>query len=186
MQANLVLTINRGISVSDISIDFDEPRIRDLVLAEALGMANRHDLRTLIKRHTKVLKTFGELVYRDDEKLPQGGRPGKSFYLNKRQAIYITAKSDTPTAAMLTVQMVEVFDKHLNGDLVHVKPYTRSKPEIKKSKIDLEDGQYVVRIKDGTIFRSREIEEGYSLISDAHWQKVFNDFKELAPTKYIM
>jgi len=186
MQADLILTTNCGISVNDISINFDEPRIRDLTLASALGMANRHDIRTLIKRHTKVLKTFGELVYREDEKLPQGGRPGNSFYLNKRQAIYIAAKSDTPVAAILTVQMVEIFDTYLSGKLVSVKSYTRQKPDKTKARADLPDGKYIVKVENGTIARSKEIEEGFSLISDAKWAKVFEVFQDLTPMKYYM
>ncbi|WP_044551429.1 hypothetical protein [Azospirillum lipoferum] len=41
-----------------------------------------------------------------------------SFYLTKRQALYITAKSDTERAALVTIQMVELFDA-VTGGAVH-------------------------------------------------------------------
>jgi hypothetical protein len=62
----------------------------------------------------------------------KGGRPGGAYRLNKRQALYIIAKSDTPRAADLTVQMVDVFDAYLAGrdpgESVPVKAHHRSAP----------------------------------------------------------
>ncbi len=41
---------------------------------------------------------------------PRGGRPGKAYWLNKKQALYICTKSETDRATEATIQMVEVFD----------------------------------------------------------------------------
>ncbi|MBP2311870.1 hypothetical protein [Azospirillum soli] len=87
-----------------------EPRIRDLKLAEALGMADPHAIRRMIERHMDALLKFGEVISDSDRKIGRG-RPSKgTYYLTKKQALYITAKSDTERAAMVTIQMVEVFD----------------------------------------------------------------------------
>ncbi|RJF84823.1 hypothetical protein D3877_10110 [Azospirillum cavernae] len=128
-----------ALSPTDIDTTINhEPRIRDLRLAEALGMVDPHDIRRLIERHMAALMTFGE-VFRDvpenrssrqaphtpdepisdaDRKLRRTaefprrrGRPSKgAFHLTKKQALYITAKSDTERSALVTIQMVEVFD----------------------------------------------------------------------------
>ena len=130
-KADACLITNSGIAVTDLALEGGEPRVRDLRLAEALGFSNRHDIRTLIRRHAATLATFGEVVSRQDEKLPRGGRPGRSFLLNKRQALYITAKSDTERAALVTVQMVEVFDAVTRGAApapVKVREHVRSLP----------------------------------------------------------
>ncbi|ANC91070.1 hypothetical protein A6A40_03665 [Azospirillum humicireducens] len=50
------------LSPTDIDTTINhEPRIRDLRLAEALGMANPHAIRRLIERHMDALGTFGEV-----------------------------------------------------------------------------------------------------------------------------
>jgi predicted ArsR family transcriptional regulator len=106
----------RALTASDLNVTVNhEPRIHDLRLAEVLGFANKHMIRVLIRRHLEALKRFGEVSLVQEKPGKQGGRPGISFYLNKRQALYITAKSDTPRAAEITVEMVEVFDAYLAG-----------------------------------------------------------------------
>lgn len=105
-----------ALTPSDIDTTINhEPRIRDLRLAEALGMANPHAIRRLIERHREVLGTFGEVSHLDAKPNRRGGRPSKSFYLTKRQALYITAKSDTERAALVTIQMVELFESVTSG-----------------------------------------------------------------------
>ncbi|MGF7178292.1 hypothetical protein [Azospirillum doebereinerae] len=104
-----------ALSPTDIDTTINhEPRIRDLRLAEALGMADRHAIRRLIERHMDALQTFAEVISDADRKIGRG-RPSKSFYLTKKQALYITAKSDTERAALVTIQMVELFDAVTSG-----------------------------------------------------------------------
>ncbi|AWK90321.1 hypothetical protein DEW08_30360 (plasmid) [Azospirillum thermophilum] len=45
----------------------------------------------------------------------RGGRKGKILWLNKRQAIYITTKSETDRATDITIAVVEVFDAAAAG-----------------------------------------------------------------------
>ncbi len=49
-----------------------------------------------------------------------GGRPGKAYYLNKKQALYICTKSETENATEVTIQMVEVFDAFMADQLVTI------------------------------------------------------------------
>jgi phage regulator Rha-like protein len=102
-----------------------EPRIEDLKLAEALGFANLPMIRKLIERNKAALSGFGEVFSKRKEPTAKGGRPGRTFYLNRKQALFITAKSDTERAAHVTVQMVEVFDAVTQGREVGVKAHKR-------------------------------------------------------------
>lgn len=92
-----------------------EPRIMDLRLGEALGFAVPRMIRKLIRRHLATLQAFGEVCAMWNKPTERGGRPGRTYWLNKRQALFITAKSDTERAAHVTVRMVEVFDEVTSG-----------------------------------------------------------------------
>lgn len=118
------------ITVSDLEVRNGEPRVQDLALARALGFANAHQVRPLIKRHLSALKAFGEVSPTWEKPGSKGGRPSQVFYLNEEQAIYITAKSDTPKAAEITVEMVRVFRAYLKGEEkpVRVRQHRRGLP----------------------------------------------------------
>lgn len=115
-QALAALKNDGALKTSDLKlVDGAEPRIRDLRLADALGFVRGADIRKLIRRHLGTLRSFGEVCAIWRKPSAQGGRPGTDYWLNKRQALFITAKSDTERAALVTVEMVEVFDAHLAG-----------------------------------------------------------------------
>ncbi len=109
------------ITVSDLQVQNGEPKVQDLVLAKALGFSNPHQIRPLIKRHLSALNAFGEVSPTWEKPGAKGGRPSRMFFLNEEQAIYITAKSDTPRAAEITVEMVRVFRDYLKGEVKTVK-----------------------------------------------------------------
>lgn len=110
---------NCVVTVSDINTTVNcEPRVHDLRLADALGFSDRHMIRNLIRRHIATLEAFGEVSVTRTKPTAKGGRPGTDYWLNKRQALFITAKSDTERAALVTVQMVEVFDAVTRGQTV--------------------------------------------------------------------
>ena len=83
------------LSARDLSIEQGEPRIQDLRLAEALGFENAYNIRKLIRQHTENLETFGDLVFSTAEKTSNGGRPGKEYHLNEKQALFLCTKSET-------------------------------------------------------------------------------------------
>ncbi|WP_299945290.1 phage antirepressor KilAC domain-containing protein [uncultured Ruegeria sp.] len=89
-----------------------EHRVRDLQLAEALGFAQRRDIRKLIDRHKAALSEFGEVSRHRGTKPPKGssgGRPQEYYYLNEEQAVYICTKSDTPKATEVSIEVVKTF-----------------------------------------------------------------------------
>lgn len=92
-----------------------EPRARDVDIAERLGFERPDRIKALVERHTEALERFGEVVTTVVKTSARGGRPGKNYWLNKKQALYLCTKSEAPAAAEVTIQMVEVFDAWQRG-----------------------------------------------------------------------
>jgi predicted ArsR family transcriptional regulator len=116
-------------SVSDINTSINhEPRILDTKLAEALGFARPRKIRDVISRHLDALKRLGNIVCPAVGQTPKGGRPGKEYWLTKKQALFLCTKSETPNATEVTIQMVEVFDQVMNGKTVSVRAHNRRPP----------------------------------------------------------
>lgn len=102
-----------GITITPIQMD-GELRILDVNLAERLGFAQPRDIRKLIKRYGAELDRMGQraTVARRPEK---GGTATIETYLNKKQAIFITAKSETPEATDITIEIIHKFDAYEQG-----------------------------------------------------------------------
>lgn len=93
-----------------------ELRIRDLDLATRLGFLDPHMIRRLIERHSAALADLGVSVTATETSGSRGGRPGKVHYLNRKQAIFITAKSETAAATEITIEIIERFDAYERGE----------------------------------------------------------------------
>ncbi|MBS1057179.1 hypothetical protein [Gluconobacter kondonii] len=93
-----------------------ELRILDTDLATRLGFAKPENIRKLIERHNEALSVLG-LISTVEINTGQRGRPGKATYLNKKQAIFITAKSETAEATEITIEIIEKFDAYERGEL---------------------------------------------------------------------
>lgn len=122
-----------ALTVADLNITVNhEPRIAHRRLAASLGFVQRHKMAHLIERHLDALQRFGEVPSTMDETGPKGGRPGKTYWLNKKQALYLCTKSETANATEVTIGMVEVFDAYQQGKLgekpVKVRAHRRALP----------------------------------------------------------
>ncbi len=107
------------LSITDLNIKVNgEPRILDLRLAEALDMTDTHAIRRIINKYHKELKSIGSLV--SDYNRKGEGRPSKQNWLTKKQALFICTKSRTKRATDVTIQMVEVFDAYMKGELANL------------------------------------------------------------------
>lgn len=103
-------TIPSALNLSDLNTTINhEPRIRDLTLAERLGFADLHKVRTLIERNRPELETYGEVSATAAETSAKGGRPGREYWLNEGQALTICALSRTPQAADIRRQVIQVY-----------------------------------------------------------------------------
>ena len=92
-----------------------ELRILDTDLAERLGFERPRDIRKLIKRYEFDLAKMGVCATVAQTSGEAGGRPAAAYYLNKKQAIFITAKSDTVEATAITIEIIERFDAYERG-----------------------------------------------------------------------
>lgn len=101
------------VAITPIQMD-GELRILDVNLADRLGFAQPRDIRKLIKRYGAELDRMGRraTVARRPE---TGGHPTIETYLNKKQAIFITAKSETPEATDITIEIIHKFDAYEQG-----------------------------------------------------------------------
>lgn len=96
----------------------DEPRVRDLDLGTALGFARPAKIRELVERYSEKLNEFGVLPTVGKTSGAQGGRPTTEYFLNRKQALFLCAKSETDLAFEVTAAMVRLFDSALEGPKV--------------------------------------------------------------------
>lgn len=89
-----------------------EARVEDAVLARWLEYARPADIRELIARNAEFLKRQGVLPCRTENPKSgtKGGRPSKAYLLNKKQALFIAAKSDKPKGQEILLMLVDAFD----------------------------------------------------------------------------
>lgn len=105
-----------ALSLDDLREEGGEPRVPDRVVAQRLGYERPADIRELIERNAAELATYGEVI-RTARKTPEGGRPGREFWLNEGQALVICALSRTAQAAAVRRQIIEVFMAWRRGEL---------------------------------------------------------------------
>lgn len=89
-----------------------ELRILDTDLAKRLGFDRPRNIRNLIKRYGADLDKMGPRF--TVERVINGGTATET-YLNKKQAIFITAKSETAEATEITIEIIEKFDAYERG-----------------------------------------------------------------------
>lgn len=127
----------------------NELRIRDLDLAQRLGFDRPRDIRKIIKRYGDELGKLGRCatVARRPER---GGTPTTEYYLNKKQAIFITAKSETSEATEITIEVIERFDAYESGKVPSPAAnynIPATKAEALRLAADLEDELVIARPK---------------------------------------
>ncbi|MFG1461723.1 hypothetical protein V5F77_02405 [Xanthobacter sp. DSM 24535] len=121
-QAAAIPNTTHALTPADLNTKVNhEPRISHRRLAEVLGYGEVHKMGHLVDRHSEALQRFGPFPSTVDGN-GQKGRPGKTYWLNKKQALYICTKSETANATEVTIQMVEVFDAWQSGDLAEAAP----------------------------------------------------------------
>ncbi len=96
----------------------EEPRVRDLDIAERAGLKNKYDIRPIIRDNREELERHGKLEHflAGGEKVGKG-RPGKEFWLNEDQACALIILLRTPTARELRVALVRLFGMVRRGVL---------------------------------------------------------------------
>ena len=96
-----------------------ELRILDIDLGKRLGFAKPVKIRELIKRHLPSLEQMGTVPTVGTVKR---GQDATEYYLNRKQAIFITAKSETAEATDITIEIIHRFDAYERGEIAHTSP----------------------------------------------------------------
>lgn len=109
---NLHFPAGNGNSALVVQAIEGEARILDTDLAARLGFGQPRDIRKLIKRYQDELDKLGPRA--TVARVVNGGNAVEHF-LNRKQAIFITAKSETPTATDITIEIIERFDAYERG-----------------------------------------------------------------------
>lgn len=101
-----------GGNVLTVSPIEGEARILDTDLGKRLGFDRPRKIRDIIRRYLPDMERMGPcpMVGR----VINGGE-ATEFYLNRKQAIFITAKSDTPNATDITIEIIQKFDAYERG-----------------------------------------------------------------------
>lgn len=89
-----------------------ELRVLDTDLAERLQFERPRDIRKLVTRWRAELDRLGVCAAMAQTSGARGGRPTTAYYLNRKQAIFITAKSETPIATDITIEIIHRFDEY--------------------------------------------------------------------------
>ncbi|BCZ76092.1 hypothetical protein [Komagataeibacter phage phiKX1] len=101
-----------------------ELRIKDEDLGARLGFTRPRDIRKIIARYLPELERMGVCATVSQTSGSKGGRPTDAYYLNRKQAIFITAKSETADATDITIEIIERFDAYERGNAPTVKAPT--------------------------------------------------------------
>lgn len=115
-----------------------ELRIIDTDLAVRLGFAKPAKIRDLIKRHKATLEKIGTLP--TVGRVINGGN-ATEYYLNRKQAIFITAKSETATATDITIEIIERFDAYERGEAQPSIPQTYAAALLEAGRLAAEKDQ---------------------------------------------
>lgn len=99
----------QALTVSDLQVLAEEPRVRDVDLAERLGFRRPRKVRELIQRSLSELQRYGVCPTVGRTSGPRGGRPTQEYLLNEPQALLVCIKSDAPAAADVRQQLIDVF-----------------------------------------------------------------------------
>jgi hypothetical protein len=134
-----------GLAIRDVG---GEPRILDLDLASRLGFAEPRAIRKLIKRHLPSLDRLGVRATVSRTPNAKGGAPTEEHYLNRKQAIFVTGKSETPTATEITIEIIERFDAYERAAVAVSDQIVVSLPDTARIWIDL--------VREARILRGRE------------------------------
>jgi hypothetical protein len=94
-----------------------EPRVRDIEIAERLGMERPSNVRVLIERHLPEMERFGVCTTAVQTSGVKGGRPSTGYLLNEEQALLVATLSRAPRAADVREALIRTFVAWRRGRL---------------------------------------------------------------------
>ena len=116
VEPHVVSNGGQALSLYEVSTEDDEPRVRDIDLANRLGMKNPHKIREMIRTHLKKISEINTLLLRD-QRHAGNGTTFSEYYLDRRQATFLAIRSNTPASDEVALELVEIYDRWKRGTL---------------------------------------------------------------------
>ena len=114
------------LTVDDLSIIENEPRIKDIVLAQRLGLSQPLNVRGVIENNYEELCGFGAIhVVRETRRSGCLFRKITEYYLNEPQALLICMFPRTQKAAAVRKELIDVYMAYRTQGLTKVKEHYR-------------------------------------------------------------
>lgn len=131
--------MSKLISTASITEINGEPRVRDLEIAEGLGMSRPRDIRKLIDRNKAEFERFGTCAtVARVSKGARGSTQVKEYWLNEGQALLVAALSNTPKAADVRHALITVFLAYKKGQLdIPTRPEQQHVNRVRHAKLAL-------------------------------------------------
>lgn len=114
------------LTVDNIEVIDNEPRIKDVVLGERLGLNRPRKIREVISSNMAELLAYGcAPLVRAHEKIGFVTRQTEAYYLNEPQALLICMFSRTEKAAAVRKELIDVYMAYRTQGLTKVKEHYR-------------------------------------------------------------
>lgn len=173
------MTNSNLITTTDLTVIDEEPRIKDIVLGEALGLKKSRDIRPVIEANMPELQSFGSMPLVTAMITAGKGakRTVQEYFLNEPQALLLCMFSRTERAAQVRRELISVYLAHRTRGMVKVKEHYRKVYPALASSIS-EIPAYCRKAIQGFIEECAEMNE-YAMISCADAYQAFKEwFKE--------
>jgi len=143
MNTNLIQNSNQSLTINDLQVIEDEPRIKDIVLGERLGFNRAVKIKDIIKRNIQELQGFGAFPQIGETmKVGCVNRKIMTYYLNEAQALLLCMFSRTAKAAQVRKELIDVYMTYRTRGLAKVREHyrqitTAKKPRAKLNAVDI-------------------------------------------------
>lgn len=97
-----------NITLSDLQLISDEPRLNHRRVAERLG-TRQQEIARLIERNRAEMEMHGGVCVTVTQTSVKGGRPGQEFWLNEPQILLLCMFSRTEAAALVRQEVINVY-----------------------------------------------------------------------------
>ena len=123
---NLIQKQNQSLTINDLQVIEDEPRIKDIVLGERLGFTRAVKIKDIIERNIQELQGFGSCPQTGETmKVGCVMRKVKTYYLNEAQALLLCMFSRTAKAAQVRKELIDVYMAYRTRGLAKVREHYR-------------------------------------------------------------
>lgn len=107
---NLISQNDSHLTINDLQVIEDEPRIKDIVLGERLGFGRAVKVKDIIERNISELEQYGSCPQTGETaKVGCVTRKIKTYYLNEAQALLLCMFSRTAQAAQVRKELIDVY-----------------------------------------------------------------------------